>query len=332
MSGQHFPNEIVAPILQYSSWTLSKAQQLQLMLLSSTAFESISWVFYHDIIIRDSNDGSILVHLVEAMNRLGSKYFAYRVRALWIDIAPSSAQVESNDVPDHFFGVEWANVADSFEAVFSTCRNIRHLRLNAQTHLDTLLQSALALRKLQSLCLSRSFHSIQFSDSTLWPSLISDYPTPALSSITHLTIEYLEDDSNEIGDPVYISLFKNVTHLCIHITASADPYSSLPNYASYSLPSLSIIVFLNHSPLEEWSQLQSFWCKHPSAWANRFRCARAVPNEPPFGSIDEWRSVVLSSRFPTLAEYSVWGRQKYPPRKVPRRIRRAQRARPVLTQ
>ncbi|KAH8804016.1 hypothetical protein DL96DRAFT_1823017 [Flagelloscypha sp. PMI_526] len=300
---------------------MPKAQQLQVMLLSSTAFESISWVFYHDIIIRDSNDGSILIHLVEAMKRLGSKYFARRVRALWIDIAPSSAQIESEDVPAHFFGVEWANVAESLEAIFSTCRNIRHLRLNAETHLDTLLQSALALRKLQSLCLSRSFHSLEFNDSTSWPALLSGYPTPALSSVTHLTIEYLEHDPNERIPLVYISLFKNVTHLCVHITEVITPYNPVLISASNSLPFLSTVIVLNRSTLEEWSRSLNRWYKHPWVWGNDLRFtyhatvvanASVVPDDPPFGSIDEWRSIVLTSRFPVLAATSVWERQKYP--------------------
>ncbi|KAH8833235.1 hypothetical protein DL96DRAFT_1585316 [Flagelloscypha sp. PMI_526] len=53
--------------------------------------------------------------------------------------------------------------------------------------------------------------------------------------------------------------------------------------------------------------------------------ARVVADEPPFGSIDEWRSAVLASRFPELAESSVWGRQKFPQPREPRRIRRAER-------
>ncbi|KAH8833227.1 hypothetical protein DL96DRAFT_1585283 [Flagelloscypha sp. PMI_526] len=318
MTGQRIPNELLAPILQYSSWTWSKSQQLQIMLLSSAAFEFISWVFYYDIIIHDSNDGSTLVYLVEAMNRLGSKYFAHRVRALWIDIAPSSAQVDSDDAPAHFFGAEWVMVGRSLEAIFLACRNIRHLRLNAQTHLDTLIQSALALRKLQSLCLSRSFHDLEFSDSASWPALLSGYPTPAFTSITHLTIEYLENDLTIRPSLVYIPFFKNVTHFCIHITASVYPSIQLLSTAFYSLPLLSTVVVLDRSTLEEWSHSPSRWYKHPWAWRNGIRLyiygttARVVPDEPRFGSVDEWRSVALASRFPALAANSVWRRQEHP--------------------
>ncbi|KAH8833273.1 hypothetical protein DL96DRAFT_1585576 [Flagelloscypha sp. PMI_526] len=316
-TGQDLPNEILAPILQFSSWTLSKSQQLQMMLLCSVAFESISWVFYHDIIIHDSKDGSTLVHLVEAMNRLGSKYFAHRVRALWINIAPSSSHADVT--PSHFFGTEWTAVEQSLQVVLSTCRNIRHLRLQALNHLDTLLQSMMALRKLESLSLSRSFHKLEFGEGTSWAELLSGYPTPALSSITHLTIEYVVNGPDTWTPVNYISLFKKLTHICIHITADTSLQSELFRAAS-ALPSLTNVVALNLSSIEYWTQSRIGWCTNPWEWGRDLGLhhpgvamanTRVVPDEPSFGSMEEWRSVVLGRRFPALAKTSVWERPRY---------------------
>ncbi|KAH8824350.1 hypothetical protein DL96DRAFT_1613799 [Flagelloscypha sp. PMI_526] len=205
---RRLPNELLAPILQYSCWARPKSEQLSVMLLSTMAFESISWVFYYDIILIEGDKDSKVRSLVSCMERLGPKFFAHRVRALWIDVTPAI-------LGDHDQMESQYSRALHLPFIISICRNVRHLRLVASVCLDTLLQSVLAQPKLESLELSADFFE-PICD-VGWDTILAGYPTPALNSVTHFTIDvwgYMRD--TPAGSQPFIKLFTQLTHVLFY--------------------------------------------------------------------------------------------------------------------
>ncbi|KAH8813467.1 hypothetical protein DL96DRAFT_1626132 [Flagelloscypha sp. PMI_526] len=306
---QRLPNEILAPILQYSAWERSKSDQLGIMLVSSAAFESISWVLYHDIILLERVTESKVQGLVSCMKRLGSKYFAHRVCALWIDILPPGNSVD----PEHT--VSQYSRALHLPFIISTCRNIRHLRLFASTHLDALLQSALARPKLEFLTLSEAFYEpIRGVD---WAILLAGYPTPAMNSITHFTME-LPWHWVIGGSPPFIALFTSLTHACFHVTRELEvwPEPFMPNLMRKR--GLEQVSFVDRPPIsknESHSLREDMWGRWLSRgfWDHGIGLTGSVPVQvlhdvPVFGTLEEWRSLVLVGRFPEMEKNCVWHR------------------------
>ncbi|KAH8813572.1 hypothetical protein DL96DRAFT_1821344, partial [Flagelloscypha sp. PMI_526] len=305
---QRFPNEILSPILQYSAWERSKSDQLGIMLLSSAAFESVSWVLYHDIILIERVTESAVQNLASCMEHLGTKYFAHRVRALWIDIRP----VDSGYIEDQY------PRASHLPFIISTCRNIRHLRLFASADLDSLLQSALARPKLESLTLSVAFFEPIRGIS--WDILLARYPTPALNSVTHFTIE-LPMGADRRSNPKFLTRFTKLTHACFHMYRLMEvwPAPFMPNLMRKR--SLEQVVFLDrlHDPTHEsYSQCESmwrhwassvFWGHGRSGYQFGHILVHIVPDAPVFGTLEEWRSLVLVKRFPELDKLCVWKRE-----------------------
>ncbi|KAH8823161.1 hypothetical protein DL96DRAFT_1713606 [Flagelloscypha sp. PMI_526] len=291
---QQLPNEILAPILQY------------------TAFESISWVFYHDIIVLEHETESKIRGLVSCMERLGPKYFAHRVRALWIDITSPEGSLN----PEH--SASQHSRALHLPFIISACRNIRHLRLFASVNLDVLLQSALALPKLEYLTLSKAFYEPIYG--VTWSTLLNGYPSPALKSLTHLMMQLpshpLESSSK------FITLFSNLTHVGFYITGDlAEPPDRfmieilrmrfLEKVVLIDPPHIpAIIQGKDEGYYIRWNEWMS-WINR-AFWRNglleRSGIIHVVNNEPKFGKLEEWRSLILAKRFPELVGLSVWNR------------------------
>ncbi|KAH8810372.1 hypothetical protein DL96DRAFT_1626967 [Flagelloscypha sp. PMI_526] len=296
---QRLPNEILAPILQYSCWERPKSDQLGIMLLSRAAVEFISWVLYHDIISLE--------------HTTGSKYFAHRVRALWIDITPPNNSLDIEDTATYY------SRALHLPFIISTCRNIRHRRLFASTHLDALLQSALARPRLISLTLSEAFYEPIFGVG--WEILLAGYPTPALTSITHFTMEIPQ--LMEGGSPPFISLFTNLTHVCFHWNGllSTCPEPFMPNLMQKrSLENVVCVDRLRADFIDQFDDYEDLWEIWLSSvfrghgWLGNNHSdipVYLVPDVPAFGTLEEWRALVLGGRLPELEISCVWNRKPW---------------------